>query len=179
MIKTHVQYINSGKNKSTFANHAVTDGFSVSLTFARWTRRHDLEYVDLDLEDFGMEEVEAWFRPCALDPGVKQAFVAAYGAGQEQHEQRRVATREYYAQTGSAGRNRAQRREKERAGSHISSKSCPQAKPLTTINIAHASNMSWKTWNLFLTSTTLPAPASISITTKEDNERKKSLPMCW
>ncbi|OZJ06030.1 hypothetical protein BZG36_01106 [Bifiguratus adelaidae] len=109
-----------GKSKSTFANHAVTDGFSVSLTFARRTRRHDLEYVDLDLEDFGIEEVEAWFRPCAVDPGGTQAFAASYGAGQEQHEQRRVATREYYAQTGSAGRNRALQRKKERAGiAHI------------------------------------------------------------
>lgn len=48
--------------------------------------------------------------------GRNHAFTAAYGAGNEEHEIRRMSTKEYYANTGSKRRNQTLQQEKREKG---------------------------------------------------------------
>lgn len=111
--------ISSISNKQMFRNVITTDGYSCSLHFSR--RKPDAEepltcHQDLKVEDFCTEEVEEFFRPCAVDPGVTNLITAAYGAGRESHDIRSFSNNEYYAMTGSKRRNYELNKKKEASG---------------------------------------------------------------
>ncbi|ORE08370.1 hypothetical protein BCV72DRAFT_323947, partial [Rhizopus microsporus var. microsporus] len=57
--------------------------------------------IDLELEDFGLEEVKQAYQPMFLDPGRKSVFTAAIGLDTTNHQIRRCSTAEYYHRTGS------------------------------------------------------------------------------
>jgi hypothetical protein len=60
------------------------------------------EAITLNVEDFTQEEINQHFRPCTLDPGRREAFVAYYG----NNEVRSLSTTEYYHGSGSVNRSR-------------------------------------------------------------------------
>ncbi|KAL1935457.1 hypothetical protein VTP01DRAFT_4597 [Rhizomucor pusillus] len=66
-----------------FTNMVTTNGFQLSLHFARPAKSPRME---LGLSDFKEEEIENYFMPCALDPGRRDIFQAAYDAQNTEHE---------------------------------------------------------------------------------------------
>jgi hypothetical protein len=52
--------------------------------------------TDLELDDFTADEINTYLRPCALDPGINNAFTASYGYGEEEHMLLSLTTKEYY-----------------------------------------------------------------------------------
>lgn len=108
---------NAGQGGVMFSNRIRTDGYSVDFEFAR-RRKPDSQIIgtDLDLQSFDAEEIERNFIPCAIDPGICQAFTAAYGDGEVPHEVRQASTSEYYMYTGSPQRLRELQKEKRTAG---------------------------------------------------------------
>ena len=86
-----------------FLNSIYTDGITCRVSFARNNpRREDRETVTLNVGDFSQREISQYFRPCTLDPGRRDAFVAYYG----NNEVRTLSTTEYYSGSGSPNRSR-------------------------------------------------------------------------
>jgi hypothetical protein len=83
---------------------------------------------DLQLDDFTMQEVDEYFRSCAVDPGVNTLVTAAYGHGNERHQLRRFSNSEYYAVTGSSRRNDQLNKKKESHGIKAIEDKFPTAK---------------------------------------------------
>jgi hypothetical protein len=79
--------------RKMFANRIVTDGSSVSFVFSRKAKPLD-QGVELELTDFTLQEVNAIFNPCAVDPGRTNAFAAAYGFGDNSHTVVKYTTKE-------------------------------------------------------------------------------------
>lgn len=102
--------------------------------------------MDLQLDDFEQNEIEEYFTPCALDPGRRDIFQAAYGAGDTPHEIRHCSTKEYYQLTGSPDRNKKLQNEKKRLGIEYIESSFPTAK---TADIAqHKEYVRYLFWHL-------------------------------
>lgn len=108
-----------------FTNMVTTNGFQLSLHFARPAKSPGME---LELSDFKEEEIENYFMPCALDPGRRDIFQAAYGAQNTEHEIRRSSTREYYQWTGSPKRNENLKKARKRNGIEEIESNFPSAK---------------------------------------------------
>jgi hypothetical protein len=62
----------NSNGKDLFACFAQTDGYSISLQFARKRQDKYSKALILALEDFNRTEVEENFLPCTIDPGRKQ-----------------------------------------------------------------------------------------------------------
>lgn len=99
-----------------FRNTVLTDGFSVCFLFSRKKRTDDILDQRLELDDFVSEEVDGFFRPCAVDPGITNVLTASFGHGGTEHEIRKFSGAEYYATTGSPRRNKELDKEKHEAG---------------------------------------------------------------
>jgi hypothetical protein len=99
-----------------FNNIVSTDGYSVSIHFSRKKMEPLVMAKDLRLEDWDIAEIQEFFRPCAVDPGVGTLVTAAYGFGADRHEIRTFSNREYYSVTGSKQRNSRRNKEKLVAG---------------------------------------------------------------
>jgi hypothetical protein len=78
-----------------FANKLVTDGSTLIVHFAR-RKREGVQMVDLTLDDFSADEIDTYLRPCALDPGINNAFTASYGHGEQEHMLLSLTSKEYY-----------------------------------------------------------------------------------
>ena len=108
-----------------FTNRFTTNGYQASFHFARASKNAS---VDLELDDFCADEIESYFRPCAIDPGRQHIFQAAYGTGSDQHELRRCSTKEYYQLTGSLQRKKKLQAAKKRNGIEYIESNFPTAK---------------------------------------------------
>jgi hypothetical protein len=86
-----------------FANTVKSDGFSVDFLFNKRTTKDTSSKTttDLELEDFGLEEVKQTYQPIFLDPRRKGVFAATVGLDTTNHQIRRCSTAEYYHMTGS------------------------------------------------------------------------------
>ncbi|KAL1931690.1 hypothetical protein VTP01DRAFT_9833 [Rhizomucor pusillus] len=84
-------------------------------------------FGNLQLSDF-KEEIENYFMPCALDPGRRDIFQAAYGAQNTEHEIRRTSTREYYQWAGSPKRIENLKKTRKRNGIEEIESKFPSAK---------------------------------------------------
>ncbi|KAL1927793.1 hypothetical protein VTP01DRAFT_3614 [Rhizomucor pusillus] len=80
-----------------FTNQITTNGYQTSFHCARSKKERAIE---LELDDFSINEISSYHRPCALDPGRRDVFNASYGCGSEVHEVRKCSTAEYYGMTG-------------------------------------------------------------------------------
>ncbi|CAO3649701.1 unnamed protein product [Mucor hiemalis] len=83
-----------------FRNLVTTDGYIFVVNFS--CRARPVQ-VELDLQDFNLEEITTDFRTYAIDPGRTVVFTVKYTDGQP----RSLGIREYYSLTGSIGRSRA------------------------------------------------------------------------
>jgi hypothetical protein len=112
-----------------------TDGYSCSFHFARKKlARNDITCEKtLQVEDFSIAEVEEFFRPCAIDPGVTTLITAAYGTGSDSHEVRSFSNKEYYALTGSKRRNADMNKKKTSCGIATIESKMPSPK---TVNLS-------------------------------------------
>ncbi|PHZ15289.1 uncharacterized protein RHIMIDRAFT_271994, partial [Rhizopus microsporus ATCC 52813] len=90
-------------NKVIFANTIKSDGFSVDFAFSKRTTSDTSSKtnIDLELEDFDLEEVNRNYQPMFLNPGRKSVFTAAIGLDKTKHQIRCCSTAEYYHMTGS------------------------------------------------------------------------------
>lgn len=102
--------------KMLFRNKVNTDGFSVDFIFARKKNPKNVLNQQLHVEDFRIDEVDEFFRPVAVDPGVASVLTASYGHGSACHEIRKFFSNEYYAATGSPRRNKYLDKQKQQAG---------------------------------------------------------------
>jgi hypothetical protein len=98
-----------------FRNAISTDGFNTDFSFSRKKREVGIKGQNLELTDFCTAEIDAFYRPCAVDPGVATLLTASYGYGSHT-EIRTYSSREYYSETGSKRRNVELNKEKERTG---------------------------------------------------------------
>lgn len=86
-----------------FLNSIYTDGYTCRISFARNVpEKLDQDRVNLEISDFNEDKVNNFFRPCFLDPGRKNAYVAYYGDEQV----RSLTANEYYYSSGSINRAR-------------------------------------------------------------------------
>lgn len=109
-IPYHSLMYPSSDDNSIFTNHINTDGMAVHFQFARAKRK---PCIQLDLEDFSSQEVDEYFHVCAIDPGWRHIFTAAYGCDEQEHEIRRVSRSEYSNMIGAKQRTkRLQKRKK-------------------------------------------------------------------
>lgn len=67
-------------NAAIFIDQFRTDGYGIHLLFARGAKTPAIE---LDLSDFTIEEIDAFYRPCGLDSGRRHISTASYGCGSE------------------------------------------------------------------------------------------------
>ena len=119
---------NRSDEQMFFRNTINTDGFSVDFSFSRKRREKGILEQDLQLEDFCLEEIENFYRPCAVDPGVNTLLTAAYGHGREAHEIRQFSSKEFYSVSGSKQRTCMLNKEKERTGVRLIESSFPSGK---------------------------------------------------
>ncbi|KAG0168960.1 hypothetical protein DFQ28_009691 [Apophysomyces sp. BC1034] len=86
-----------GKNgQSLFTNLIMSDGYSFSAIFSRKKSAHYCT-ATLDLGDFTAAEIAHFFDPCACDPGLTNAYVAAYGGSTNRlHSFRQFTSSEYH-----------------------------------------------------------------------------------
>ncbi|GAA5813666.1 hypothetical protein MFLAVUS_007152 [Mucor flavus] len=69
-----------GQKGRIFLNSVYTDGYTRRISFTRRVPKVlDEDKVNLEMADFNTDEVETFFRPCFLDPGRKNAYVAYFG----------------------------------------------------------------------------------------------------
>lgn len=101
--------------KMLFLNGMNTDGFSCDFLFCRASPT-GANCQTLELTDFTYDEVQHYFRPLAVDTGVRNLFTASYGTGSEQHEIRNFSSAEWHANSGSKRRNAKVQAEKDQAG---------------------------------------------------------------
>ncbi|KAI7898584.1 uncharacterized protein BX663DRAFT_524676 [Cokeromyces recurvatus] len=88
-----------------FLNSIYTDGYTCRISFPRRVPEVlDEDKVILEMADFNTDEVEEFFRPCFLDPGRKNAYIAYYGDEQV----RSLTVNEYYHFSGSINQAREQ-----------------------------------------------------------------------
>jgi hypothetical protein len=98
-----------------FRNAISTDGFNTDFSFSRKKREVGIKGQNLELTDFCTAEIDAFYRPCAVDPGVATLLTASYGYGSHT-EIRTYSSGEYYSETGSKRRNVELNKEKETTG---------------------------------------------------------------
>ncbi|KAL1931374.1 hypothetical protein VTP01DRAFT_9516 [Rhizomucor pusillus] len=96
-----------------FTNQITTNGYQTPFHFARSKKEREIE---LELDDFSINEISSYYHPCTLVPGRRDVFNASYGCGSEVHEVRKCSTAEYYGMTGSKRRNQMLSKEKRRLG---------------------------------------------------------------
>ncbi|KAI8073790.1 hypothetical protein BDF21DRAFT_475198, partial [Thamnidium elegans] len=93
------------QKRRMFLNSIYTDGYTCRISFARSVPETlEEDKVNLEIADFNADEIENFFRPCFLDPGRKNAYVAYYGNEQV----RSLTVNEYYCSSGSVNRARKQ-----------------------------------------------------------------------
>ncbi|KAI8087419.1 hypothetical protein BDF21DRAFT_461044 [Thamnidium elegans] len=81
------------QKRRMFLNSIYTDGYTCRISFARSVPETlEEDKVNLEIADFNADEIENFFRPCFLDPGRKNAYVAYYGNEQV----RSLTVNEYY-----------------------------------------------------------------------------------
>jgi hypothetical protein len=110
-----------------FRNICGTDGFNIDFHFSRRAKPKSIAEQNLVPEDFHIQEVEEFFRPCAVDPGVATLVTASYGID---GERRRFTNNEYYAVTGSGRRNHDLNKLKRRSGIQVIESQFPTAKTI-------------------------------------------------
>jgi hypothetical protein len=111
---------------------------AVNFRFARRKApSENIRDIQLCFEDFTDTEIKNHFQLVAVDPGRTQAFTAAYGAGNKEHEIRRMSTKEYYANTGSKRRNQALQQEKRQKGITEIEQNIPIPKPAKLDQFEH------------------------------------------
>ncbi|GAA5814594.1 hypothetical protein MFLAVUS_008093 [Mucor flavus] len=100
-------------HKKMFLNGLYTDGYTCRVLFCRKLLPSLAEHrVSLELDDFTTEEVEQYFRPCAVDPGRIDAFVSYHGG----NDIRRLSSSEYYNMHGTVTRQKSEQGRKGRSG---------------------------------------------------------------
>ncbi|KAI8072094.1 hypothetical protein BDF21DRAFT_424859 [Thamnidium elegans] len=93
------------QKRRMFLNSIYTDGYTCRISFARSVPETlEEDKVNHEIADFNADEIENFFRPCFLDPGRKNAYVAYYGNEQV----RSLTVNEYYCFSGSVNRARKQ-----------------------------------------------------------------------
>ncbi|KAI8061405.1 hypothetical protein BDF21DRAFT_455741 [Thamnidium elegans] len=93
------------QKRRMFLNSIYTDGYTCRISFARSVPETlEEDKVNLEIADFNADEIENFFRPCFLDPGRKNAYVAYYGNEQV----RSLTVNEYYCSSGPVNRARKQ-----------------------------------------------------------------------
>ncbi|KAI8991921.1 hypothetical protein BDF20DRAFT_76332 [Mycotypha africana] len=107
------EFINlpTGKNKM-FINCIYTYGYTCRIAFARKTTSSIIGNVQLSIYDFTEEEINNHLRPCAVDPGRKDAFVSYHGGT----DVRKCSTQEYYQAMGYKGRMKIEEELKQQQG---------------------------------------------------------------
>lgn len=80
-VSNRLQVKTENQTKKKFANKIVVDGATLVFHFAR-RKREGFNIIDLELDDFSPDEIDTYLRPCALDPGINNAFTASYGHGE-------------------------------------------------------------------------------------------------
>lgn len=126
-----------------FTNQITTNGYQTSFHFARSKKERAIE---LELDDFSINEISSYYRPCALDPGRRDVFNASYGCGSEVHEVRKCSTAEYYGMTGSKRRNQMLSKEKRRLGIEYIESNFPTGKTSNAEMFLHY--VSYYLWHL-------------------------------
>lgn len=101
------------KNSAMFINRLTSNGYMASFVCAPAPKKTSIE---LELEDFSSDDIETYFRPCALDPGRRDVCWAAYGFGCDEHELCKCSTIEYYTMTGSRKKNKKLAKERKERG---------------------------------------------------------------
>jgi hypothetical protein len=112
-----------------FANKLVTDGSTLIVHFSR-RKREGVQMVDLTLDDFSADEVDTYLRPCALDPGINNAFTASYGHGEQEHMLLSPTSKEYYTKLKNPPEEARLKARKEACGISRIESNMPSAKPL-------------------------------------------------
>ncbi|KAG0163019.1 hypothetical protein DFQ29_003491, partial [Apophysomyces sp. BC1021] len=115
-------------NRQLFRNQILSDGFSVHLQFSRTKRPKSVVDEEIKVGDLRTDAINEFFRPVAIDPGVRHLFTASYDYGSGEHEIRRCSTPEYYALTGSARRNHDLDKKKQASGVKLIESEFPTAK---------------------------------------------------
>jgi hypothetical protein len=94
-----------------FLNGMYTDGYTCRVLFCRRNIVPSSVTTDVSLElsDFTTEEVDKHFRPCAVDPGRKDAY---HG----DTDIRRLSSAEYYNMGGAVTRNKMEQDRKKGLG---------------------------------------------------------------
>lgn len=92
-----------------------SDGFSVDCLFYKESKdtAGGSDSLDLQLEHFNYEEIQASYSPTFIDPGRKSVFTAVSGLDTNAHTIMRCSTKEYYHYTGSTKFSAAQKRLKK------------------------------------------------------------------
>ncbi|GAA5809667.1 hypothetical protein MFLAVUS_003079 [Mucor flavus] len=111
-----------------FLNGLYTDGYTCRVLFCRKLLPSLAEHrVSLELDDFTTEEVEQYFRPCAVDPGRIDVFVSYHG-GNDIH---RLSSSEYYNMHGTVTRQKSEQGRKGRSGLEAIETNIPSPKTLS------------------------------------------------
>ncbi|CAO3692194.1 hypothetical protein G6F70_005323 [Rhizopus microsporus] len=113
-----------------FANTVKSDGFTVDFIINKRTTKDTslAANIDLELGDFGLEEVKQTYQPMFLDPGRNSVFTAAVGFDTTNHQIRCCSTAEYYHMTGSTKYIKKQERLKAEKGIKEIENNIPSAK---------------------------------------------------
>lgn len=111
-----------------FLNGLYTDGYTCRVLLCRKLLPSLAEHrVSLELDDFTTEEVEQYFRPCAVDPGRIDAFVSYHGG----NDIRRLSSSEYYNMHGTVTRQKSEQGRKGRSGLEAIETNIPSPKTLS------------------------------------------------
>ncbi|GAA5812652.1 hypothetical protein MFLAVUS_006109 [Mucor flavus] len=111
-----------------FLNGLYTDGYTYRVLFCRKLLPSLAEHrVSLELDDFTTEEVEQYFRPCAVDPGRIDAFVSYHGG----NDIRRLSSSEYYNMHGTVTRQKSEQGRKGQSGLEAIQTNIPSPKTLS------------------------------------------------
>ncbi|GAA5812996.1 hypothetical protein MFLAVUS_006462 [Mucor flavus] len=111
-----------------FLNGLYTDGYTCRVLFCRKLLPSLAEHrVSLELDDFTTEEVEQYFRPCAVDLGRIDAFVSYHGG----NDIRRLSSSEYYNMHGTVTRQKSEQDRKGRSGLEAIETNIPSPKTLS------------------------------------------------
>lgn len=77
-------------------NSKYTDGYTYRVSFAR-IKEDQLDRIELNLNDFQIEEIDRYFRSCTVDPRSKNMFPSFYDEDKLWH----LITTVYYNTAGS------------------------------------------------------------------------------
>ncbi|KAG0166211.1 hypothetical protein DFQ29_001079, partial [Apophysomyces sp. BC1021] len=73
--KSLEELTDSSEERGTiFTNQIASDGFAIDFQFARKSKKKEMVTVDTELlpSNFTVEEINDYFKPCAVDPGRSQ-----------------------------------------------------------------------------------------------------------